>query len=149
MDSLLLANNTRIVNSLQRNFIQYTHEGTTDRYLVTRSQDKSYLDRERINSIVTNNVSVQLNITVLLYQLLPVQENLLGTMLKQVKESVEEYLLNSNSIAFTKIPENTSDIKTYCLNNIYSIVQNILKLTSIINSSIVNIKQMNPLGSLF
>ena len=56
LDSLSFINETRIVDPLSRNFIQHTHKGTADRYLVTRLQVKSYLDRERMNSIVTNDV---------------------------------------------------------------------------------------------
>jgi hypothetical protein len=53
--------------------------------------------------------------------------------------------LQCDPIAFAKILEDASNIRTYYLNSICSIIQNILKPLSISNGSIVSINTDKPI----
>ena len=88
-----------------RYFIQHAYKGASGRHLVTRSQDKSYFNRERMNRVFTNDVSMQLNIETLLHKSFPKKQVSLTTVLKQSKYGAEELFLQSNSMGFTKISE--------------------------------------------
>ena len=60
-------------------------------------------------------------------------------MLTKIKDSAEKRFLLSNTMGYTKIPENVSDIRNIFLNSVCSIVQNIPKPKCIVNGSMVNI----------
>ena len=56
-----------------KKFIQTIHEGNADRYLVALLQDRGRVDKEKINKIDDNDVSLNLDIIILISQMKPSQ----------------------------------------------------------------------------
>jgi len=119
-------NNLIHLRKEDRTFTTAMHESKADKYLVAYSQDKGYVDDDKLNNYPTKEVTLMIDITKLSANLKPKENQLLMKIVKGVK-AVEQQWLCSDIIdnARTTIPDNVSDLKRYCLKNKYSILKNI------------------------
>jgi len=122
------------------------HESKADKYLVAYSQDKGYVDDDKLNNYPTNEVTLMIDITKLLANLKPKENQLLMKIVKGIK-AVEQQRLCSDIIdnARTTIPDNVSDLKRYYLKNKYSILKNIPTPQCVNYGYIVNVSADEPI----
>ena len=69
LDLLSFFNDMKYLEPSNRDYIKHSHEDSAVRYLVARSQDKGNFNRERTNTFAHGDISTQLNIANLTYQL--------------------------------------------------------------------------------
>ena len=88
----LFTSDLRAVDAFHKTFIKPIHDGNADRRSVAKSQDKGNLDEEKINKIEANDVSLQLDVTTLTYQMKPSLQQLFCKTMKKTIESVEKLI---------------------------------------------------------
>ena len=128
-----------------RGFMRCSHDKLVDKFLVAKSQDKGFMQSDRMNVLDKNNVSMQINIASLCCELRPSQRSLFITILKQVKQSAVNRHDVFNPLAHAKTPESENDIRNYYLHGNNSIVQNIPKPKCKLNGTMVNTAAEEPI----
>lgn len=78
-------NNLIHLRKEDRTFTTAMHESKADKYLVAYSQDKGYVDDDKLNNYPTNEVTLMIDITKLSANLKPKENQLLMKIVKGVK----------------------------------------------------------------